>query len=121
MRNATKRFQKPTYSIALDATAGAAAEAAVSGELDELLSKILPLEQADKGFRCVFQPLRDGLAILDLAARNPADELRQRLRPQLHAVGNDEALHLDTVRQDRLEGFDAIGLGGVVLRDQAAH
>src|SRR4029079_8962722 len=47
-------------------------------------------------------------------------ELGQRLGPQFHAVRHDEALHLDAVGQDRLEGFHAVGFRRVVLRYQAA-
>src|ERR1700716_1023901 len=92
IRNARKRLQKPTYSTG--STRGVSAAGATrraSGELDELLAKILALQEPDESLGRVLQALRHGLAILDLAARDPADELGQRLRPQLHAVGDDEA------------------------------
>src|SRR4030081_3147471 len=100
IRNARKRLQKPTYS---NETARGA-----SGELDELLAKILALQEPDESLGRVLQPFRHALAILDLAARDPADELGQRLRPQLHAVGDDEALHLDAVGEDRGEVLHAV-------------
>src|SRR5215212_2094977 len=88
IRKATKRFQKPTYSRLFDAA---------SGKLDELFSKVFPLEQADECPGCILDALRDALAVLYFSARHPADELGQRLGPELHAVGDDEALDLDAV------------------------
>src|ERR1700694_1416557 len=93
----------------------------VSSEFYELFAKVFAFKQPDKCLGSILQALRDALAVLDLAAGDPADELGQRFRPQLHAVGDDEALHLDAVGEDRGEIFHAIGLGGVVLRDQAAY
>src|SRR5882672_12327734 len=91
-----------------------------SGEPDKLLPEVLASQQADERLGRILQPLGDGLAVLDLAGDHPARQVGERLRPELHAVGDDEALHLDAVGQDRLDGLHAVGLGGVVLRDQAA-
>src|SRR6185503_20890508 len=103
--NAPRRGPKPTPS----------------GDPDKLLAEVLAFQEADECLGRILQSLGDGLAVLDLAGRHPARQIGERLRPELHAVGDDEALHLDAVGQDRLYGLDAVGLGGVVLRDQAAH
>src|SRR4051794_5045659 len=87
---ATQRFQKPTYSTG-------PAPTVASGKPDELLAKVFAFQQADEGLRRLLEPLRHALAVLDLSRRDPARELGQRLRPELHAVGDDEALHLDPV------------------------
>src|SRR5437016_2059021 len=114
---AIRRFQKPTYSTVL----GAAGAGAVSGELDELFSKVLPLEQADESLRRVLQAVRDGFPVFYFAAGNPPDQLGQRLSPKLHPVGDDKALDLDAVGEDRLEAPHAVRLRGVVLRNETAY
>src|SRR4051812_7784862 len=91
-----------------------------SGKSDKLLAEVLALEQADERPRRILQSLGDGLAVLDLAGDHPARQIGKRLRPELQAVGDDEALDLDAVGQDRLKGLHAVGFGGVVLRDQSA-
>src|SRR5258708_2653122 len=115
IRKATKRFQKPTYSGAGPRPSGALARPSGElGGLDKLFSKILPLQEPDEGLGRVLDPLRHALAELDLAARHPADQLGQRLRPELHTIGDDEALHLDAVGEQRVEVLYAVGLGRVV-------
>src|SRR3954465_8760801 len=117
IRKATKRFQKPTYST----ERAGAADAAVSGELDELLSKVPSLEERNEALRCVFEAFYDRFPIFQLAERKRLAQNLERLPVALFPVEHDHALHPDTVHEHRPHIFVPVGLRGVVLRNQPAH
>src|SRR6185436_913946 len=110
MRVAAILFQNPTYSI----------RAGASGELDELLAKIVALQQANQASRRGFDSIEHGLAVLELSCYDELEQRRVRFRVALDPVEHDHPLDLDPVDEDRAEHLDAVGLGRVVLGDQAA-
>src|SRR5512147_3105241 len=71
-----------------------------SDELHELLAQILAAEKADEGAWRALEALRDGLAVLQPALGDECSQLRERLRPDPHVLGDDEPLHPQAVRQD---------------------
>src|SRR3990172_9185004 len=103
MSDAATRFQKPTYS-------GPCGDAA-SGELDELLSKVLPLQQSDEALRRVLDAIDHRLAIPELAGDHQVEQRLVRLGVTLEPVEHDHALHLDAVHQDRTGVLQAVRLG----------
>src|SRR3972149_1567594 len=86
----------------------------------QLLAEIPPPEHADERRRGGLQALCNALAVPEPACLQPAGQLGLGARPQVQAVRNDEALHADAVHQDRAQVLHRVGLGQVVLRDQAA-
>src|SRR5579859_4829161 len=107
IRKATKRFQKPTYSGLR--------------ELDELLSKVPSLEERDQPLRRLLQALDDRFPIFERALRQRLAEDFHRLPIALLPVEDDHALHPDAVHEQGAQVPVAIGLRGVVLRNQPAH
>src|SRR5262245_45664563 len=110
MTIATSRFQKPTYSI----------RRAASGELDELLAKIVASQQPDQPFGCGFDSLEHRFAVLELSRCDQLEQRGVRLGIALEPIEHDHPLHLDAVHQDRAEHPHAVRLERDVGRNQAA-
>src|SRR5690606_5548524 len=100
-------------------TATLPAKSFMSDQPHELLADVAPLQQPDEGLGRVLQPLRDRLAVLQLARGDQRAELAECLGPQLHALGDDEALDPQAVDQHRAEVLQRHRLP-VVAGDQPA-
>src|SRR5690349_3839173 len=91
-----------------------------SDQLDELLAEVAPLEHAEKRFGCVFQALRDGLAILQLLLGDERAEFLQRGGPLVQMLADDEALNQQTLREKQSR-MPERQRRAVVTRDEAAQ
>src|SRR2546423_3951006 len=108
MRTASARCQKPAYSSAL-------------GELDQLLAKVLTLEERDEALRRVLQAFHHGLAVLQFPFRDIGGQRLERLAVAVLPVEHDHSLDADAVHQHRSPVLDGVRLLRVVIRDQPAH
>src|SRR6266850_3397351 len=94
----------------------------IGGEAHDHLADIVAGEEPEEGLGRVLDALDHGLLALDASRLEPAADFGQELRIEAQVVGDDEALHVDTIADHRQEVARArVGRVEVVLRDHAAE
>src|SRR5439155_24198839 len=113
----TRRTRYPLCACALTTGRESSARHKLR-EPDELLAEVLAFEEGDHSARCVFESVNHGLAILELSVEDKPSQCLTRFGVAIRPVEHDHALHLDSIDEHGPQSRIAVGLHGVVLRDQ---